>query len=42
MKRKLPNIIKNESTDKVKVKFITDTVKQVGGIDYATGKNDRL
>ncbi|HNP20515.1 MAG TPA: polyprenyl synthetase family protein [Panacibacter sp.] len=38
MKRKITNIIKNESTDKVKVKFITDTVKQVGGIDYATEK----
>lgn len=38
LKRKITNIIKNENTDKVKVKFITDTVKKAGGIDYATEK----
>ena len=37
-KRKLIYIIKNENTNKVKVQFVIDTVKQTGGIDYATNK----
>ena len=37
-KRKLIYIIKNENTNKAKVQFVIDTVKQTGGIDYATNK----
>ncbi|HQW84648.1 MAG TPA: polyprenyl synthetase family protein [Ferruginibacter sp.] len=37
-KRKLIYIIKNENKDKQKVKFITDTVINTGGIQYAANK----
>lgn len=37
-KKKLIYIIKNENTNKVKVQIVIDTVKQTGGIDYATNK----
>jgi len=37
-KKKLIYIIKNENTNKAKVQIVIDTVKQTGGIDYATNK----
>jgi octaprenyl-diphosphate synthase len=38
VRRKLIYIVKNENTDKDKVKFVLDTVTQCGGIRYATEK----
>ncbi|WP_153797770.1 polyprenyl synthetase family protein [Foetidibacter luteolus] len=38
LKRKLIYIIKNENTQKDKVKFVTDAVQENGGIAYATEK----
>ncbi len=37
-KRKLIYIIKNENTSKAKVQIVINTVKETGGIDYATNK----
>ena len=37
-RRKLIYIVKNENTEKAKVKFVLHTVKQSGGIQYATDK----
>jgi octaprenyl-diphosphate synthase len=37
-RKKLIYIIKNENTNKVKVQIVINTVKQMGGIDYATNK----
>jgi octaprenyl-diphosphate synthase len=37
-KKKLIYIVKNENTKKDKVKFVTETVTQTGGIKYATDK----
>lgn len=37
-KRKLIYIVKNESTNKEKVRYVIDAVKKNGGIEYATGK----
>jgi octaprenyl-diphosphate synthase len=37
-RRKLIYIVKNENTEKEKVQFVLDTVKQAGGIRYATEK----
>lgn len=38
LKKKIIYIVKNENTDKVKVKFVIDTVNEKGGIDYAYKK----
>jgi len=38
MKRKLIYIVKNENTEKDKVKYVLDSVQQCGGILYATEK----
>ncbi len=38
VKKKLIYIVKNENTKKDKVKFVTESVKQCGGIRYATEK----
>jgi len=38
LRRKMIFILKNENTNKQKIKFIIDIVKQTGGIDYATKK----
>jgi octaprenyl-diphosphate synthase len=37
-KRKIIYILKNENTDKAKVKFVIDEVYKAGGIEYATEK----
>ena len=37
-RRKLIYIVKNENTEKAKVKFVLHTVEQSGGIQYATDK----
>jgi octaprenyl-diphosphate synthase len=37
-KRKIIYIVKNENTDKDKIKFVLDEVKKAGGIEYATKK----
>lgn len=38
LRRKLINIVKNENTNKDKIKFVIDTVKEKGGIEYAYQK----
>ncbi len=38
LRRKLIYIVKNENTKKEKIKFVIDTVKEKGGIDYAYQK----
>jgi octaprenyl-diphosphate synthase len=38
LKRKLIYILKNENTNKTKIKFVIDAVNEKGGIDYATKK----
>lgn len=38
LRKKIINIIKNENTDKAKVKYVTDAVHAVGGIRYANKK----
>jgi octaprenyl-diphosphate synthase len=38
MKRKLIYIVKNENTEKDKIKYVLDSVQQSGGIRYATEK----
>ncbi len=38
LKKKIIYIVKNENTDKAKVKFVIDTVNEKGGIDYAYKK----
>ena len=38
LRKKIIYIIKNENRDKEKVKFVIDTVKQTGGIEYAKNK----
>jgi len=38
IRRKIIYIVKNENTEKDKVKFVIDTVIATGGIDYATKK----
>lgn len=38
LRRKLIYIVKNENTQKDKIKFVIDTVRQKGGIDYAYQK----
>lgn len=38
IRRKIIYIIKNENTDKEKVKFVIEEVKNAGGIIYATEK----
>ncbi|SEA24193.1 octaprenyl-diphosphate synthase [Arachidicoccus rhizosphaerae] len=38
IRRKLIYIVKNQNTRKDKVQYVIDTVKQCGGIDYATQK----
>ena len=38
LKRKIINIVKNENTQKDKLKFVTDAVTDAGGIDYAEKK----
>ncbi|MFW2478053.1 MAG: polyprenyl synthetase family protein, partial [Sediminibacterium sp.] len=38
LKRKIIYIVKNENTEKEKVKFVIDAVIETGGIQYATEK----
>ena len=38
IKKKIIYIIKNQNTDKVKVDYVIDEVKRLGGIEYATQK----
>ena len=38
LKRKIINIVKNENTQKDKLKFVTDAVTDAGGINYAEKK----
>ena len=38
LRKKIIYIIKNQNRDKEKVKFVIDTVKQTGGIEYAKNK----
>jgi octaprenyl-diphosphate synthase len=38
LKRKIIYIVKNQNTDKKKVKFVIDEVKNAGGIKYAEEK----
>jgi octaprenyl-diphosphate synthase len=38
LRKKIIYIIKNENRDKEKVKFVTETVKNTGGVEYATAK----
>lgn len=38
LKRKIIYIVKNQNTDKKKVKFVIDEVTKAGGIEYATDK----
>jgi octaprenyl-diphosphate synthase len=38
LRKKIIYIVKNENTQKDKVRFVTDAVKDAGGIDYATQK----
>jgi octaprenyl-diphosphate synthase len=38
LKRKLIYILKNENTNKTKIKFVVDAVNEKGGIDYAIKK----
>jgi octaprenyl-diphosphate synthase len=38
LRRKIIYILKNQNTDKTKVKFVVDEVNKAGGIDYATEK----
>ncbi|HRI20868.1 MAG TPA: polyprenyl synthetase family protein [Panacibacter sp.] len=38
LKKKIIHIVKNENTDRHKVKFVIDTVNEKGGIDYAYKK----
>jgi octaprenyl-diphosphate synthase len=38
LRKKIIYIIKNENKDKGKVKFVTEAVKNAGGVEYATAK----
>ncbi|MGI8951025.1 MAG: polyprenyl synthetase family protein [Chitinophagaceae bacterium] len=38
LRRKIIYIVKNENTEKQKIKFVIDAVQQSGGIEYATKK----
>ena len=42
LRRKIIYIVKNQNTRKEKVQFVIDTVKQTGGIDYATEKMNQF
>ena len=42
IKRKIIYIVKNQNTNKAKVKYVIDTVKASGGIQYATEKMNQF